>query len=113
MPVKQIVEQQQVEAPTHNLILPTQFVGKFAVGDTTPSVKNVRCWICQNTGPVDITNFDDGQEGQTLKILGDGHSSVDPASGKIVTASGAVALMANKVYTFTLFNGVWYEDTHS
>lgn len=113
MPIKTIVEQQQVEAQTSNLILPTQYVGKFTKLDTTPSVKNVRCWICQNTVPVDITNFDDGQEGQTLKVLGDGNSSVDPAAGFIVTASGAVALMANKVYTFTKFNGVWYEDTHS
>jgi len=110
--VKQITEQQQVEAQTSNLILPTQFVGHFPKGVTTPSVKNVRCWVCQNTAPVTITDFLDGQEGQTLKVLGDGNSSVQNGPN-IVTASGAVALMANKVYTFTLFNGVWYEDTHS
>lgn len=113
MPIRTVTEQQQVEAQTSNLILPTQYVGKFAVGDTTPSVKNVRCWICQNIAPLSISNFDDGQEGQTLKILGDGQSSVDPAAGFIVTASGALALMAGHVYTFTKFNGVWYEDTHS
>lgn len=113
MPIRTVTEQQQVEAQTSNLILPTQFVGSFSKLDTTPSVKNVRCWICQNVAPVSIVNFDDGQEGQTIKVLGDGQTSVDPAAGFIVTATGAVALMAAKVYTFTMFNGIWYEDTHS
>lgn len=85
-------------------------LAQFVVGDTTPSVLNQDYWECMNTGAVTITQFEYGYNLQTLKILGDGFTTI-ANNANIKTNTGANKLLAvNKVYTFTLFNGVWVEN---
>ena len=112
-----ITEQQQIEAPQKHLILPTPFVAIITPTKTTFSVLNIEKLICANTGAVTITNFTNGQAGQEISILGDGHTSV-ANNASIKTASGGTTLLAaNKTYRFTAFpiditkpDIVWYQD---
>lgn len=91
-------------------IAPTKGVGTFQPTETTPVVSNVDAWKCLNVAPVLITNFRGGQEGQPIKILGDGQTSVDHGTF-IFTNTGADKLLdTGLVYTFTLFDGIWYEN---
>lgn len=84
-------------------ILPLQLQSSFAPGDTTPSVLNACPWYANNSAPTSITNFDDGQPGQTIKILGDGFTTIVNGTN-IFTSTGANKLLAaNRVYTFTLW----------
>lgn len=81
---------------------PTKFVG------TTPNIFGNEYWKADNNGT--ITNFIKGAEGQTLRILGDGLTTVSHNTN-IKTATAANELLnANVVYKFTLFDGIWYED---
>lgn len=103
-------EQQQVEAPQHQLVIPTRFVLDLKKDATLPSVKNVERIRAINESPVTIENFVDGQEGQHLLVLGDGFTTVQNNS-RIITNNGAdVLLDVNKVYTFVRYNNKWYEQ---
>lgn len=87
-----------------------QWSGKFRNGDATPSVLNVNCWECHSS-VVTITNFKDGQDGQTIRLLGNPNTTIQHGSF-IKTNTGAnKVLVADKIYKFTMFNGVWYEDS--
>lgn len=104
-----VTQQQQVESPTANLVLPIRFIGKLKRASVTPSVKNVERWRADNTGAVTIVGFVDGQPGQEISILGDGFTSV-ANNASVKTNTGATKLLAlNKVYRFTMFD-IWVED---
>lgn len=91
-------------------ILPTKQAQKFTAGDTTPKVLNNENWICNNTGAITVTNFDNGATCQVIKLLGDGFTTV-ANNAAIKTNTGANKLLAvNKIYTFHFINGVWYEN---
>ena len=102
--------QQQVESPTSNLVLPIRFVGHLKKATQTPSVKNCERWIAVNTAPIDILDFIDGQEGQELKILGDGQTSVQHTSNIKNNTAATKLLAVDIVYTFTMFDGCWVEN---
>lgn len=105
-----VTEQTIFNAPTQFNVLPTKQGSKFPIGSVTPSVLNVENWTCINTGAITITNFKNGSNYQSLKILGDGFTSI-ANNANIVTNTGAVKLLlANKVYRFTLFGLIWVED---
>lgn len=85
------------------------FVGKFKSADATPNVQDIEAWICHATVVV-ITNFRNGQNGQTIRLLGNANNTITHGT-KIFTNTGAnKVLAANKVYTFTMFNNLWYEN---
>lgn len=87
--------------------LPKTYVD--SVSGTTFNVANLIAVIAVNTAPTNVTDFLRGASGQTIRILGDGQSTV-VHSALIKTNTGANKLLAsNKVYTFTRFNNVWYE----
>jgi hypothetical protein len=95
---------------TDPITLRTTFVGTFVVSDTTPSVLNVNTWICNNTGAVTITNFTDGQNGQSIRVYGDGYTTIQNGTN-IFTNIGADKLLATQaIYRFTFINSYWYED---
>lgn len=73
----------------------------------TPSVEN--CTTFKGAGNVvTIINFLDGGENQTIKILGDGTTTI-ANNANIKTRTGAnVLLGANLIYQFTLIEDVWY-----
>ena len=75
----------------------------------TPSVLNITRLKLVNTGATTVTNFKFGQEGQNILILGDGFTTV-ANNTNIQTSTGANKLLvANRVYSFTLFGSKWYE----
>lgn len=108
-PVIQVPGQIQVEGPAKPLILPTDFVGNIKVADTTPSVKNAVTWIAQNTSPLVITQFDDGQDGQVLYILGDGFTTVADNANIKNNNGNDTLLEPGAVYTYKRMVGVWYQ----
>ncbi len=91
------------------ITLPKTFVDRFADGITSPSVLNCTRYLSP-LNPLTVIDFVNGANGQEIKILGNGNLTVSNNS-KIKTNTGAnKVLVANKVYTFTLFTDVWYED---
>jgi hypothetical protein len=90
-------------------ILPDVSGGKLPQG-TTPKVENATHFIGSNTVPVSVTNFLGGADFQTIRILGDGFTTI--VNGIFIkTNTAANKLLAiNKVYCFTYFSGVWIED---
>ncbi len=99
------------EAPDTRAVLEKEFVVTFTPSDTTPSVLNKRVFMAGNTTPVTVTYFDDGFDGQPIKILGDGFTTITHDLSKVVTNTGAPKLLAqNKVYRFTRYSKVWIED---
>lgn len=101
--------QVQSEASDHELILSQRFVGKLTKGSTTPSVKNVEKWQAVNTGAVSITDFKDGQEGQTLFILGDGQTTLVNGTSIKTNTSANLLLAVNLVYILVRFNNIWIQ----
>lgn len=107
-------EQQKVAniitAPQTHLVPDKIFVGSLKAGSTTPSVKGLTVFTAVNTGAVTVTDFLDGQVGQTITILGDGFMTVAHGT-TIKTNTAANKLLAtNKVYRFTKFANAWVED---
>lgn len=81
------------------------------VNSTTPSV-NGRSTFITSGSVVTITNFLYAVDGQVLKLLGDGTTTIKNNS-TIVTNTGAdKLLLLNKVYRFTYFQSkkLWVED---
>lgn len=78
----------------------------FTAADTTPSVAQYNNFASSGAA---MTNFDDGVSGQVIRVLGDGTASV--VNGATIKTNTALnkTLVANKVYTFMLWNGTWYE----
>lgn len=93
--------------------LPETPVLNAPIGTTTISVLNTEKVKLQNTGAVTLTDFTNGQEGQTLHILGDGNTTITHGT-KIKTNTAANKLLAtNAVYTFTRIGSTWIEDAGS
>lgn len=89
--------------------LPTVDVSELPPLVTKPSVLNRPVLITTNTSTVNVTNFIDGHDGQTIKVLGDGNTVLVNGT-YIITNTGLDKLLAsNIVYTFTLINSKWYE----
>lgn len=104
---QRITNEQIQEAPVTKLALDKTFVGSMK--GVTPSVKNLEVFRGTNTGAVIVTQFTSGQDGQTIRILGDGQMTITNGAN-IKTNTGAnKLLLANKVYTFTRISNVWYE----
>jgi len=79
-------------------------------GSTTVSVLDTTRVLFSNTGAVSVTNFTGGQQGQEIKVLGDGFTTIVNSS-LIRTNTGSNKLLAvNKVYTFTRFSASWVEN---
>lgn len=99
------------EAPGTQKILNKEFIHTFVAADTTPSVDNKRVCAAGNVGANNVTYFDDGFDGQSVSILGDGFTTVVHDVTKIKTNTVANKLLAaGKVYRFTRYSKVWIED---
>lgn len=79
-------------------------------GDTVISVSNLNFIDFDNTAPLTVTSITGGREGITVRFLGDGQTTIQN-NATIVTNTGANKLLvANRVYRFTYWAGIWYED---
>lgn len=83
---------------------PSEFVSKFRIGDKTPSVTNSNTWMFINKTAFNVSYFQGGQPGQTIHILGDGHTTLVHKPGSIYTSTQANILLADQLcYSFKLF----------
>lgn len=97
-----------IDAPTTFNAIPEQFVETLF--GATPNVANLIFFVSHAVA-TNLTNMLGGQNGQMVTILGNGNTTVIHDVAKICTNTGAnKVLLANIVYRFTYFNGVWYED---
>ncbi len=99
-----------IQAPETRAVLERQLVATFKPADATPSVLNVEKFKAGNTVANNVTYFDDGQDGQTIGVLGDGFTTVVNDASKLVPNGGTHLLLTGKMYWFTRHNKVWYED---
>lgn len=77
---------------------------------TEISVANLERLRLGNTAPVTVTLFKYGSGGQTIKLLGDGNTTIEH-NANIKTNTGANKLLAvDKVYTFTTFDGIVFVE---
>lgn len=75
----------------------------------TPSVFNILVFKASNT-IVTVTNFLNGSNGQFIRILGDGKTTIKNNSN-IHTFTNLDELMIDgMVYSFLLIDDIWYED---
>lgn len=80
------------------------------LNETELTVTNISVIKFESPGAFTVTFFVGGIEGQSIAIIGDGTSKIQN-NAYIITNTGAdKTLDANKVYRFTLFDDVWYED---
>lgn len=78
---------------------------------TTPSVENmIFISTASYATPTTITNFLKGTGQQTIKILGNTNVTIANNSTVKTNTGADKVLAANKIYTFTLYNSVWYEN---
>lgn len=97
-----------IDAPETRNVLEYKQIKKLA-NSVTPSVLNLEFFTCSGA-VVSITDFLDGQNGQSIHIRGDGNTTIVNGT-PIKTNTGANKLLAaNKVYTFTFFSGTWIEN---
>lgn len=107
--VARVTTEQVIEAPVTQTVLEKKF-SLNSKADLTPSVLNIEKLVFKNAAPVNVTKFDNGQPNQEISILGDGNTTI-VNNAVIKTNTGANKLLAaNKVYRFTNFAGIWYED---
>src|SRR3954465_12953867 len=96
--------EQVVNAQATRNVLEKQFVRWAKLLDTTPTVENVSRLKFRNTTAVLVTDFERGQEGQALDILGDGFTTIEN-NDRIVTSDGADLLLEEGVtYRFVHFS---------
>lgn len=107
-----------IESPKTHLVLDKEFVGSMK--GATPDVKDVKYFRGTNTAPATVTQFINGQQGQTIKILGDGQMTITNGANIKTNTAANKLLAVNKIYTFTkiivrntsgvITSNVWYEN---
>lgn len=117
MPTNPVIQRREVvfEAPGTHTVEDKEFVAMLRAADTTPSVLGTDKFVAGNTVANNIDYFDDGYDGKSISILGDGFSLVKHLASKIRTNTAADKTLADsKVYRFTRFligsDHVWVED---
>jgi hypothetical protein len=115
--VPQIQTDTSLEGSVRPVVLPIDFVANLVKGEPKPSVRNL-VRLRAGGAAVTIEDFKDGQDGQSIEILGDGVTNVENNSKIVRTSTGVLEL--NKVYKFTKYSSPndrtilkWYEHTSS
>ncbi len=104
-----VTEEQIIESAQTKLVLDKEFVKNLG-SSVTPSVLNLKTFKADNIAPVTVTNLTDGQDGQPVRILGDGQTTMQHGA-KIRTNIGAdKLLLADMFYSFLKIDGIWYEQ---
>lgn len=82
------------------------------VDTAIPDTTGTTFLVLVHGSPTTITNFTGGYSGKTLRLLPANNPNVTIKNNATInTNTGADKLLdANKVYTFTNYNGVWYEN---
>lgn len=86
----------------------------FTDNATTPSIRNGRVFVANNSSSTTITNFVDGIDGQEIVIyFNNGNTTIQNNAN--VKLAGAVNFVGTAADTLSLLNisGVWYEKSRS
>ena len=84
----------------------------FTSGDATPSVKGGH--LFKTAGTTAITDFDDGQVGQTIKILATASITITDGAPIILNGSANYTMTDTDTLVLTMYNDqVWSEDSRS
>lgn len=105
---KRVQVDERVEGNTSKFHQETLYGGQFKNGETEPSVQDVNVFVCGTT-VVTITNFKNGQNSQTVRILGDPNTTIAHNSNISTNTGANKVLTADIIYTFTRVNNKWYE----
>lgn len=86
---------------------PTQFKS----GEATPNIQGNTVAITSGAADI-ITNLIGGSDGQSLRILGDGSTTIKNNSRIVTNTSADKVLVLNRIYTFTYFDTIktWFEN---
>lgn len=99
----------EFEAPVRFLELIETPLETIPAAEATPSVLNNTKIVLSSIAPVNITNFVDGQEGQTIFVVGDGNSTLVHGTSIFTNSENDKLLNNGSVYIFTRVNGEWRE----
>lgn len=99
----------EFESEVRHKVLPVVFVDKLEPGNVTPSVQNVTVFRAGGT-LVTITNFTQGQEGQQIRILGDGLTTIAHNANIKNAALANLLLVSGTIYSYILIGNVWYQN---
>jgi hypothetical protein len=94
------------QGTTKNLILPLKNTGLLVT--TTPDIRDNEFWKASDGSA--IVEFRFGAPAQRLHILGDGITTVTNSVFIKTITGGTITLLANRVYRFTFFDGIFYQD---
>lgn len=92
-------------------VIPDAPASQLTPSSVTPNVSNVQGIVKGGGIAVNITNFLGGSDGQALKVLGDGFSTIVHGTS-IKTNTGANKLLAvNRMYVFyySVTDKLWIE----
>ena len=108
-----VTEEQIIESAQTKLVLDKIFVVPIGTASTV-DVANLKVFKCNNLAPAIVDEFINGQDGQPIKILGDGFTTIEDMStngNKIHTNTDADKLLeVNRFYQFLNIDGIWYEQ---
>lgn len=108
---KIVIEDKAIQGADTRNTLPKEFAFEVLSGITTPDVINRTLIILNNSGATSITDFLNGQFGQTIRVLAlDANTTINNNSTVKTNTGANKLLVANKIYTFTYYNNVWYES---
>lgn len=81
------------------------------VDTAIPDTTGTTFLVLNHSAPTIVTNFTGGYSGKTLRLLPVNSNVTIQNNTTIHTNTGANKLLAaDKIYTFTNYNGVWYEN---
>lgn len=89
----------------------------FANADTTPSVQpgGGRLFNCANSSAVSITNFDDGIDGQVIRVRLDVNTTIvhNTSNIRLKGSTNITPQNSNSFVTFEKISGIWFETARN
>lgn len=79
----------------------------FTSADATPSVSGRE--VFGTAGTTTITDFDDGEDGQTIYVKANGSITVQHSASILLDGAVNFAMVANNTLSLTRFGGTWIE----
>jgi hypothetical protein len=85
--------------------------GTPAFSDTaTPDTTGTTFIVLTHASATTVTDFLGGFSGKTVRFLGNANVTIQHGTNIFTNTGANKVLAAQKVYTFTRYNGVWYEE---
>lgn len=76
---------------------------------TAPDTTGSTFVVLTHGSATTITNFLGGYSGKTIQVLGNANVTIENNANIVTNINANKTLTANRVYTFTRYNGKWYE----